>query len=247
MLTLVLTTTAKIMSLWSEEWQRWKLPDRADVIPVSSILHPHIIPSETIYYHTYPYSIKLSGVVDADVDRYEKRRQIALFKVELEQFNEDWMSYPIRSYVSVNTQRIYFRTYGDLQRALTIYHDAVQCVYGPIDNDHIDILLSRDYHCDVRKPYYGQYNTKVMILNRVDISQVSSYQASKQQHKEILKDLKEFVLESFDDDQDKVRWFARYYNSVDFYIDYDDLLSVLPFIKLQYPTVRLVITRCISK
>ena len=244
----LLITTAKTMSLWSDDWQRWRLPDRADVIPVADNLHPHIIPSETIYYHTYPYSIKLSGVVDADAERYEKRRQIALFKVELEQFNEDWMSYPIRSYVSVNSQRIYMRTYVDLQRALTIYHDAVQCVYGPISDDHADILLTKDYACEARDPYYGQYDTKVLVLPQLE-SVISSFNlAAKQKRKQMMNDVKDFVLESFDEDDDStVRWFDTYYNSVDFYINYDNLMSILPFMKLQFPEVRLIITRCISK
>lgn len=214
--------------------------------PVSSLICANTVPSDSIYYHVYPYCVKLKNMIEDDITLYQKRQQVALLKVELEQFNEDWMSYPTRNYISTKHQRIYVRTHSDLERVLTVYADAVDRVLGPISEEHIDILMSADQHCVVRENYYGKFDSKVTVMEESSIP-MGGFANWREAKKEKIKEIREFIDLSFQDHSEDIRWSNTYYNSADFYVNYSELKNVQAFLHLQFNNIRLHITRCISK
>lgn len=233
------------MSLYSsEDWYRCYLPERSDVSPVSDSLHANITPSDSIYYHVYPYCVRLKSMVDQDLSLYEQRQQVALLKVELEQFNDDWISYPMRNYISTKHQRIYLRTLSDLEKILHVYKHAVDGILAPISEEHIDILMSADQHCAVRENYYGKFDSKVTVLENSSIPSLG-FASWRSIRKEKMENVKEFISASFQDCG--IRWSTVYDHSADFYVNYSELKNVQAFLNLQFTDIKLHITRCISK
>jgi hypothetical protein len=114
----------------------------------------------------------------------------------------------------------------------------VEHVYGPLDNDHVKVLLDTDYQCVIRKPYYGKYDIKVYVTTKLKGLGQGSLRSTSDRIAE-RQAVKEYLSENLP--PDKHMWRG------DLYTTEEDLRALQPFIILQHPDARLIVTKCVLK
>ena len=196
--------------------------------------------SEHIYYYTYPYKVTLKNHIDPNDSRLEKRRDKVMRRLMLEEFTENELVYSCRFYVSESYQRVYLRHYTDVKTFIQFFHTEILQIHGPKSLAHVDLLVSNDVFCAVRKPYYGKYDIKVYVTTgSISENSFTLHGASLTERREMLRGVKEFLVDNIPEPD-------QYWQG-DLYTKMDILVDLLPFIKLQYPAARLIITKCIPK
>lgn len=236
-----------VKSMFTSYNERVK-PQREDVVPVSDNLHHNIVPSDSIYYYRFPYVVLFKNRTH-DIDNiYDKRRELALFKIELDQIQDEELSSITRTYASIKDQRMYVRSYADLKIICTLYYNGIEKIIGPIDEHHVDLLMNNDYRVEVRKPFYNKYDCKVYVMEDYSHSRwnrPAGWTAGwKEQRMETMQSVKDFLIANY---PGEVRFLQTDWPSTDFYIQYDNLLNVMPFLKIQHPDLRFIITKCIQQ
>jgi hypothetical protein len=224
-------------------WRKEKLPEPGEVIPLGEECSQfQVTPSEQIYYYTYPYKVTLKNHIDCTQSHYDIRRDVVMRKLMLEEFHDNELKSGMRSHISMNAQRVYLRGHNDLKTMLHFFYTEIENISGPISSDHAEILLSDDYFCTFRKPFYDKFDIRLHITiqsNRLDTFMYSG-RISAEDRREIINGSIEFFKQSIP--AHKQRWI---YDNL--YTTSEELHSVLPFLKLQWPDARLIITKCVSK
>lgn len=200
--------------------------------------------SEQIYYYEYPYKVTLKNHIDPNDSRLEKRRDKVMRRLMLEEFTENELVYTCRFYVSESYQRVYLRHYNDVKTFIQFFHTEIEQIHGPKSQEHVDLLYQEDLFCAVRKPYYGKFDIKVYVTTKIEKldfgnSFVNIPTSNIKQRRETTQEIKQFLSDNISD-EDK-HWQTELYTKMDV------LTDLTPFIKLQYPTARLIITKCIPK
>ena len=200
--------------------------------------------SEQIYYYEFPYKVTLKNHIDPNDSRLERRRDKVMRRLMLEEFTENELVYTCRFYVSDHHQRVYLRHYNDVKTFIQFFHTEIEQIHGPRNQAHVDLLYQDDIFCTARNPYYGKFDIKVFVttqIERVEFghSLVNIPTTNIKQRRETVSEIKQFLSDNIPD-EDK-HW------QIDLYTKMDILLDLMPFIKLQYPTARLIITKCIPK
>lgn len=220
-------------------WRR-KLPNASDVDALGPECDYYPTSASTqIYYYSYPYRVDLESEDWSNCfTKFDERRSVALRKLMLEEFCEKELERNLRSYLSKNTYRVYLQTYNDLLTFLGFFNDQVMHVHGPVSAEHVHAMTDPDYNCVVREPYYKQYDIKIFVsTNYSRYGLHSNLGTDKRQ--QLRKDVLNYLLENLPPDKQLLR--------DDLYTTSEDYALVQPFISLQYPDARLVITKCISE
>ena len=220
-------------------WRR-KLPNASDVDALGTECDYYPTSASTqIYYYSYPYRVDLESEDWSNCfTKFDERRSVALRKLMLEEFCEKELERNLRSYLSKNTYRVYLQTYNDLLTFLGFFNDQVMHVHGPVSAEHVHAMTDPDYHCVIREPYYKQYDIKIFVsTNYSRYGLHSNLGTDKRQ--QLRKDVLNYLLENLPPDKQLLR--------DDLYTTSEDYALVQPFISLQYPDARLVITKCISE
>lgn len=220
-------------------WRR-KLPNASDVDALGPECDYYPTSASTqIYYYSYPYRVDLESEDWSNCfTKFDERRSVALRKLMLEEFCEKELERNLRSYLSKNTYRVYLQTYNDLLTFLGFFNDQVMHVHGPVSAEHVHAMTDPDYNCVVREPYYKQYDIKIFVsTNYSRYGLHSNLGTDKRQ--QLRRDVLNYLLENLPPDKQLLR--------DDLYTTSEDYALVQPFISLQYPDARLVITKCISE
>jgi hypothetical protein len=196
-------------------------------------------PSGQIYYYSYPYRVDLiTTTLNSNDTVYDRRRDVLMRKLMLEEFCDRELSRGLRSYISDASYRVYLQSYSDLQIFLAFFHSSVEHVYGPLDDNHVKVLLDADYQCVVRKPYYGKYDIKVYVTTKLKGLGQGALRSMGDRMSE-RQAIKEYLTENLP--PDKHMWRG------DLYTTEEDLRALQPFIMLQFPDARLIVTKCVLK
>lgn len=221
-------------------WRKALLPKLGDVIPLGKECDAfQVEPSEQIYYYRYPYKVTLKNHIDQTQSIYDIRRDIVMRKLMLEEFKDRELSSGLRAYISATHQRVYLRSHADLKIMIHFFYPEIDQVTGPVTVDHAKLLVSEDYYCAIRKPYYGKFDVKIYVTAKSGLSDSYMTAWNIKGRKETIMGAKEFLKESIPPQNQK--W------AQDLYTTSKDLYNVLPFLKLQWPDARLIVTKCIQK
>lgn len=220
-------------------WRR-KLPNASDVDALGPECDYYPTSASTqIYYYSYPYRVDLESEDWSNCfTKFDERRSVALRKLMLEEFCEKELERNLRSYLSKNTYRVYLQTYNDLLTFLGFFNDQVMHVHGPVSAEHVHAMTDPDYNCVIREPYYKQYDIKIFVTTNYSRYGLHSNLGT-DKRQQLRKDVLNYLLENLPPDKQLLR--------DDLYTTSEDYALVQPFISLQYPDARLVITKCISE
>ena len=219
------------------DWRR-RFPNASDVDALGPECDYYPTSASTqIYYYSYPYRVDLESEDWGDCfTKFDERRSVALRKLMLEEFCEQELDRNLRSYISKNTYRVYLQTYQDLLVFLGFFNDQVKHVHGPVSADHIQAMTDPDYSCVIRGPYYKKFDIKIFVST--NYSRYGLYSSlGTMERQQIRTDVLNYLRENLPPDKQLLR--------DDLYTTSEDYAVVQPFITLQYPDARLVITKCI--
>jgi len=186
-----------------------------------------VIPSSTIYFGKYPYRLTFNRTLNVWQDYIDMH-------VEFSAFIEDNGVGNFRRLFNKNTQRLYISSFEDLTLIYNLYCDQITEVNGPVSDAHCQILQDSAQRYE-HKPngWYRKFDTRYEIIPNWGIP----FTERKNMVMEIRESLKQMVSNLKISNEHTVR-----YNCV-CYLNYDEMLEALPFIKLSYPNVRMYITR----
>ena len=217
------------------------MPAPVDIVPLGlECDNYNPTSSEHIYYYEYPYKITLRNHIDPNDSKLERRRDKVMRRLMLEEFIDRELVYSCRFYISESYQRVYLRHYVDVKTFIQFFHTEIEQIHGPKNQAHVDLLTSDDLFCSVREPFYGKFDIKVYITAALVKSGLFfNHNQSLSERRQMQTDVKEFLAENLP--QSDQHWRGDLYTKMDLLVD------LLPFIKLQYPDARLIITKCIPK
>ena len=227
------------------DYVKSKLPNKSDVKLLDSktgnCLH---LPSAGVYYNLYPYKVVLSRPLHNTTDYYEQRRETILRRLDYDSFISDLCTSGNRIVISTKKSKdtVYFRKYTDLCMFTNFYNQYVSEIYGPISHEHVDMLMDIDTHVAVRKPYWNQYDCKVWVGY-----DFTSYLTRKLRSGE----RQTMVAEACVFMQDNLNTYKNIYGRSNIFSEFygmiEEIDQITPFLKLQYPEVRLILTKCLLK
>jgi len=231
-----------------EAYIRALLPSKKDLKSVTKISGPFtLLPSNGIYFKRYPYKVKLKDWAPEETDYYKRRREYVLRRIMFEDFLEQEAEAGHRIVMGRTNTLIYLRSYKDLKVFVAYFHQDILSVYGPINQEHINMLLSPEIHCAVRGPYYKKYDCKVYVCYKWNKNWATSMYSLSSKTDRISK-VNE-ALDFFDANipSDDIRRMCSYYRTDEFYTSYKHIKQLAPFINLQFPDIRMIITKCLFK
>lgn len=197
-------------------------------------------PSETMYYDQYLYRVEVLSYT-------KNKRDLRNFKFSVIDYCEENFEYKIRTNFSKTKKLLYISDFEDLVKFLDSVFK-ITAINGPINRQHFELLYTRDYRCEVReKLYYNKYDSKVSVWPQRKKGGGWSILGS-MANSEFAQQKAE-LLEFLKDNVSTYRLNSRSYTYVDhdFFINQSEFLELLPFIKLQYPDLRFMVTGCILK
>ena len=195
----------------------------------------NIIPSEKIYYDTYPYKVRIKNFVenaDEDGNIIINWRRFHLAQDIIKHWSSSDLESRIRmstpSYIN-NTFNVFLSTFNDYVKFINEWQAEIISVSGPINNRHRNILLS-DTDISVRKKnYFNKYDTRMVY-----------YPERFQQYREgFYKDVSSYLVENLK--ESRLQNTYRSY-SVTIYTNKRDYKSIEAFAKLALPPHRLRMT-----
>lgn len=214
------------------------------LIKKNELLGLPVHPSHSIYFDKYAYKIVFDHTI------FTNWRQRVNFKRQMEDFDYDLCNGGVRHHVAHNGVRLYLRSYDDLIIALNIFKDQILYVAAPKNAEHVKLMTSKDYFPVLRKRnYYNKYDCKIWISTVVWHAAKSMYQTYPTYRPSTRIDTHEhleFFVNNIDDIKVRDGFLS---NDNEFYCNYEDFVTVLPFYKLQWPDHRLVVRKvlCFDK
>lgn len=145
-------------------------------------------------------------------------------------------------------QFIYLRSFNDLNKVVEEFKDNIETIEGPISQTHLDLLLSRQYRCEVRTNlWYKKYDYKVYMY----LPYRTSYNYTKEQKHIKAGEIYKFLKENLTDDSVRISaTSAGNYNSgnyLDFYTKSELFDPIYPFLTMMFNDWRLVVTKAYIK
>jgi len=205
-----------------------------------------ILPSNSVYYRKYPYKVVFNLEFDSKRKWYEQMRE---FELDLLGFADDVLTGPIRKYMLSQTPGLFLSNYKDLNATLAVYDSVISHVCGPISNEHLNLLFSPNFMCEAKQRlWYNMYDCKVETwvplkyrpnsLGYVNTAQIEEDSGT-------LNDLVSYLKENINVHVPRYWTTPRYCTTV--YCNFEDLLNILPFVKMAYPQNKLYITKAMVK
>lgn len=199
-----------------------------------------ITPSEKIYYGRYPFKLTF------DHSFADNRRNLLHFRRQIEDFQYDLLENWCRPYIARNGIRLYFNNYNDFVVTYNMFKSQIVDVAGPINDEHLHLLKSKDYYVHVRtQNWFKKYDCRVymtakMFSNGSYYRSLMSIDADK--YRELMDSQQEFFETNLPNIKKKYNW-SNTWN--EFYCDYEEFLETLPFLRLQLPDTRLIVHKVV--
>jgi len=211
------------------------------LINSSDFKNHDVTPCEKFYYGRYPFRLTFDHT-----PLVNNRRNLLHFRRQLEDFQYDLLENYCRPYVAHNGVRLYFYNYNDLRVTYNMFKSQITDVAGPINNEHLHLLKSKDYHVKVRSQnWFKKYDCKVYMTVQM-FSTGSYYRSSismgRERYQELIDSQKNFFEANLVDIKKKYGY-DDYWS--EFYCDYAEFLEILPFLKLQQPDARLIVYKVV--
>ena len=229
-----------------ESYLHNKWPPKSEIKPLDFEAGISLqLPSDNIYYNLYPYKVKMAPWKSPwKGDYFKEQREKILRRLMFEEFCSNECKAGHRIIMRSDNTLLYFRKYEDFCLFTNFFEEEIHSVYGPINDHHVDLLTQVDTHCAIRKPYFKKYDCKVFVCykwNSMNLSVVGT----RSERLAKIKNAMDFIEENIDPEH--YRRANSYYRTEDFYTTYSELSNISPFITLQYPELRMIITRCLFK
>lgn len=204
-----------------------------------------ILPSNSVYFRRYPYKV----VFNLDFDpKLKWLDQIRKFELDLSVFADDMLTGPVRKYMVAQSPSLFLSSYKDLKTILAVYGSLISHVAGPISKEHLDLLYSPNFLCEAKqKLWYNVYDCKIETWIPFKFRNLSSgfrpYSISDDDVSS-LNDLVLYLNENINIHMPR-KWAGKYSTTV--YCNFDELIDILPFLKMAYPENRMYITKAMVK
>jgi hypothetical protein len=200
-----------------------------------------IFPSNSIYFRRYPYKVVFSLDFDPKLRWMD---QIRNFDLDLKVFVDDMLTAPIRKHMVSQTPSLFLSNYKDLKTTLAVYGSAISHVCGPISKEHLDLLYSPNFMCEAKeKLWYNIYDCKIETWIPLQYRR-GGYQYS-QEDDQLLNGLVTYLKENINVHSPRNSRSARFCTTL--YCNFDELVNILPFVKMAYPENKLFITKAMVK
>lgn len=204
-----------------------------------------ILPSNSVYFRRYPYKVVFNLEFDSKLNWLD---QIRNFELDLTIFADDMLTGPVRKYMVTQSPSLFLSNYKDLKTTLAVYGSLISQVAGPISKEHLDLLYSPNFLCESKqKLWYNMYDCKVetWIPLKYRSTALGPYPYSHTTEDfSSLNDLVLYLKENINVHMPR-KWATRYSTTV--YCNFDELINILPFVKMAYPENRLYITKAVVK
>jgi hypothetical protein len=174
--------------------------------------------------------------------------QIRKFELDLSVFADDMLTGPVRKYMVAQSPSLFLSSYKDLKTILAVYGSLISHVAGPISKEHLDLLYSPNFLCEAKqKLWYNVYDCKIETWVPFKFRNLSSgvrpYSISDDDVSS-LNDLVLYLNENINIHMPR-KWAGKYSTTV--YCNFDELIDILPFLKMAYPENRMYITKAMVK
>lgn len=151
-----------------------------------------------------------------------------------------------------NHHTLYFKSLNDLKLTINEFKDSVYEIYGPLNKTHYDLLLSKNYRCEVRdRLWYNKYDYRAFmhLPYRASLSYTSDQKTAKMD--EIVSFLKENLdtnsLKFFGSPSTSIFNYSYRSSFVDFYTRSEEFDKIYPFLTMMFNDWRVVITKAYIK
>lgn len=195
--------------------------------------------SDSIYYDEYPYRISFTEKISGDtsiplsVRKSEGKKQLQLM------INEFLYNSQFKDKVRYNGLNVYFVNYEMMKEVLFFYGARVSDVAGPLDDEHAELLTNPEVKLRVAKTnFFGTYDCKLEFL-----ANLRSWYSYRGKSEISVSDSVQFMRDNLEQSRIKNHW--RF--SADIYANYDEASTLLAFVRLQFPELRIRITRCLIR
>jgi hypothetical protein len=201
-----------------------------------------ILPSNTIYFRRYPYKVVFNLEFDPDLKWLD---QIRNFELDLKVFADDMLTGPIRKHMISQTPSLFLSNYKDLKTTLAVYGSLISHLAGPVSREHLDLLYSPNFMCEAKqKLWYNMYDCKIETWIPLQYQRHGGHRYS-QEDDQLLNGLVTYLTENINIHSPRNLYSARYCTTL--YCDFDELVNILPFVKMAYPENKLFITKAMVK
>lgn len=202
------------------------------------------LPSNSIYFNRYPYKVVFNLKFDPTKSY---REQLMGFKFDLTNFTEDVLKYPTRQLISTENPSLFVKDYKDLLLTLSLYKDSIQSVHGPISDEHVDLLFSKNYKCQAKdRLWYGIYDCKIEtwlpVRYRRNFGIMRHIKTDDDEDEIEIRSLIDYIKDNINAHTPK-HGTGRFTTTI--YCRFEEFVDVLPFLKLSYPKHMLIITKAI--
>lgn len=231
---------------------------------LDSAFKKFIAPSDKIYYGKYAYKVTFLTPTTFDLVDYTNTKEgIRLLEMHFRDRLYQYIGAP-REHDDSNKpehieekiiarqkdaeplckQFIYLRSLNDLKKVVDEFVDHIETIEGPISKTHLDLLLSKQYRCEVRAGlWYKKYDYKVSMF----LPYRTAYGFTKEEKRAKVLEVFEFLKENLSSDAFKTTGLLGYHlnstNFLEFYSKSEAFDAIYPFISMMFNDWRLIVTK----
>jgi hypothetical protein len=170
--------------------------------------------------------------------------QIRNFQADLDVFADDMLTAPIRKHMISQSPSLFLSNYKDLKTTLAVYSSLISHVVGPISKEHLDLLYSPNFMCEAKqKLWYNMYDCKIETWIPLQYRR-GGYKYS-QEDDQLLNSLVMYLKDNINVHTPRKWHSAR--STTTLYCNFNELVNILPFVKMAYPEHKLLITKAMVK
>jgi len=226
-----------------------------------------LVPSDKFYYGKYAYKVTFkTPVYDASIleEFFGHSDNVAAndyFKLHLHSYlgvprehNDSNKPAHIeekiitKSAAVADEHTMYFKSLNDLKSALHTFGGAVKEICGPLNKVHYDLLLHKNFRCEVRsKLWYNKYDYRVFAHPARRYARAPACEPDANTATEIVS----FLKENLDANDLRVYGYSTIskfkHTSIEFYTNSVAFDKIYPFMTMMFADWRIVVTKAYIK
>lgn len=225
-----------------------------------------LVPSERFYYGKYAYKVTFktpeydAGILENFFGYSDNVAANDYFKLHLHSYlgiprehnnanKPDYIEEKIitKLAASLDEHIVYFKSLNDLKLALHSFGSAVNEICGPLNNVHYELLLHKNFRCEVRsKLWHNKYDYRVFIhLNKTAIARTAN--GLRCDPANTKKEIVNFLKENLGANNLRVYGTNNFSRTIDLYTNSEAFDQVYPFLIMMYNDWRVVVTKAYIK
>lgn len=224
-----------------------------------------IIPSDKIYYGKYAYKVTFATPGTFNLEDYTDTKEgLRLLETHFRDRLYQYIGAP-REHDDSNRpehieekiiarqkdaeplckQFIYLRSFNDLIKVISEFKDYIEIIEGPVSQTHFELLLSKQYRCEVRTClWYKKYDYKVSMF----LPYRTAYGFTKEEKRAKIAEIVDFLKENLSSEAFKTTGITNFYyhtssNFLEFYTKSESFDVIYPFISMMFNDWRLIVTK----